>query len=62
MTEVTYQYRHRINISTSVKGVVTPDITVEVIDGSAEYCLQEAKDLYLKAQALCTEVQAADAG
>ena len=62
MAEATYKTRHRINLSTSVKGIVTPEVTVEIIDGDNDLVISLAKDFYKQAQALAAEVQAADAG
>tara|TARA_Y100000310_G_scaffold337747_2_gene425628 strand:+ start:242 stop:427 length:186 start_codon:yes stop_codon:yes gene_type:complete len=57
MAEATYKTRHRINISTSVKGVITPEVTVELIDDTEGLLIIQAKDLYEKAQKLCAELQ-----
>ncbi len=71
MSEITYKTRHRLNLSTSTKGIVTPEITVELIDGSMEDLIEQARYLYGNAQELAAEleqrvngaeVQAADAG
>ncbi len=45
MTETNYKVRHRVNFSVSVKGIVTPNVTVEKIDGTKEETLKEAKEL-----------------
>ena len=49
MPEQTYKIRHRVNFSVSVKGIVTPDVTVEIYDGTQDAVLKEATDLLTKA-------------
>ena len=39
MTEVNYKKRVRLNVSTSVKGVKTYDLTVEMLDEEEEVVL-----------------------
>ena len=39
MTEVNYKKRVRLNVSTSVKGVKTYDVTVEMMDEEEEVIL-----------------------
>lgn len=46
------EIRRRINFSTSVKGVVTPEITVETINGTREESLKEAEELYKEASSI----------
>jgi len=38
-----FRVRHRVNFSVSVKGVVTPDVTVEMINSTKEEVIEEAK-------------------
>jgi len=45
--EQTYKTRHRINISTSVKGIKTYDVTVEMVDSTKEEVLAESDALVL---------------
>ena len=47
--EQSYKIRRRVNYSTSVKGIVTADITVEMIDGTQDEVIKEAKELLDKA-------------
>ena len=48
--DTNYKKRVRVNFSTSVKGVVTPDITIECLDPlKAEDVLKEAEELHIKA-------------
>ena len=49
MNEQTYKVRTRVNFSVSVKGIVTPDITYELIDGSTEDTIKGATELLDKA-------------
>jgi len=46
MTEANYKKRVRINFSKSVKGIITPDVTVEMIDETNETVLAEAKKVF----------------
>lgn len=41
--------RRRVSFSTSVKGIVTPEVTVEYLNGSKEETLNEAEDLLKEA-------------
>jgi len=43
--EQNYKTRHRVNVSTSVRGVKTFDCTVEVMDGSVDDVLAESDKL-----------------
>jgi len=43
--EVSYKKRTRVNFSTSVKGIVTPDVTFEGIDMDNEDVIIEATKL-----------------
>ena len=45
--EQTYKTRHRINISTSVKGIKTYDVTVEMVDSTKEEVLEESDAIVL---------------
>ena len=45
METITYKTRKRVNFSVSVKGVVTPDCTVEGFDMTNESILSEAASL-----------------
>ena len=45
MTEVNYKTRRRVNVSTSVKGVKTYDVTVEITDGTNDEVLAESDKL-----------------
>jgi len=45
MSEVNYKTRRRVNVSTSVKGVKTYDVTVEILDGTNEEVLAESDKL-----------------
>ena len=45
MSEQNYKIRHRVNFSVSVKGVITPDVTAELIDGNKEAAVKEAAEL-----------------
>ena len=58
MVEATYKTRHRINIATSVKGIITPEVTVEIIDGTVVQVAEEVERLYVEAQLMCAELQA----
>lgn len=49
MIEQTYKKRTRVSFSTSVKGVVTPEVTVEVLDSDNDGVLCEAVELLDKA-------------
>ncbi len=51
----TYKKRIRVNYSVSVKGIVTPDITVEMIDTDKEEVLKEAKELLEEALKIAKE-------
>lgn len=53
--EQSYKKRIRVNYSMSVKGIVTPDITVEMIDTDKLEVLTEAKDILVLAQAVAKE-------
>ena len=53
--EQQYKLRHRVNFSVSVKGVVTPDCTAEVIDGTIDQTIKEAKELLEKAMKVAQE-------
>lgn len=46
--EQNYKTRHRVNISTSVKGIKTYDATVELIDSSVEEVLAESDKLIVQ--------------
>jgi hypothetical protein len=46
----TYKKRTRVNVSTSVKGIITPDVTVEMIDATNEEVIAEVTSLYKEAQ------------
>lgn len=50
--EQTYRIRRRINFSQSVKGVITAEITCEMIDSTREELLIEAGLLLKEAQEL----------
>ena len=41
--------RYRVNFSCSVKGVITPEVTFELTNGSKDEVLREAEDLLDKA-------------
>ena len=47
--EQNYKIRRRVNFSVSVKGIVTPDITTEMIDGTQEEIMKESSELLEKA-------------
>ena len=49
MSEQNYKIRRRVNFSVSVKGIVTPDCTTEIIDGTQDEIMKEAEDLLDKA-------------
>jgi predicted HTH domain antitoxin len=49
--ENSYNNRRRVNVSTSVKGIVTFDATVELIDCTNEQVVAEIKDLVTKLKA-----------
>lgn len=53
--EVSYKKRLRVNFSVSVKGIVTPDITCELVDGTKEDVLKEAKELLDEAMKIAKE-------
>lgn len=44
--------RTRINFKTSVKGIVTPDVTLEMINSTNDSVIVEMEDLYSKAKKL----------
>jgi len=48
--EQTFTKRIRISLNTSVKGIITPNITVEMIDTDKETVLKEVKELFLLTQ------------
>ena len=48
MPEVEVRSRHRINISTSVKGIKTYDCTVELVNATIEEVLAESDKLVLE--------------
>ena len=50
-----YSVRHRVNFAMSVKGIVTPDITVEMIDKTKEEVVKEAGELLVLAQQIAKE-------
>lgn len=52
MEETKYQTRRRVNFSTSVKGVVTCDVTVELMDATNEDIIREADNLLIEALAV----------
>lgn len=41
----TYKKRFRVNFSVSVKGIVTPDVTAELLDSTGKETLDEATKL-----------------
>lgn len=41
--------RRKISFSTSVKGIVTPEITIEMTNGTQQEILNEAEDIYKEA-------------
>jgi len=43
--EQNYKKRTRVNFSVSVKGVVTPDCTIEILDSDNETVIKEATAL-----------------
>ena len=45
MTEASYKSRHRIEVSTSVKGIHTYSCTVELVDATREQVLEESAKL-----------------
>lgn len=45
MAEVEVKTRHRVNVSTSVKGIKTWDYTVELVNGTIEETLAESDRL-----------------
>ena len=45
MPEQNYSTRHRVNFSVSVKGVITPDVTAELVNGTKEDTVKEAAEL-----------------
>jgi len=47
--EITYKKRTRVNFGVSVKGIVTPDVTVETFNDDTEDTLKEATELLDKA-------------
>jgi len=51
-----YKKRTRVNFSTSVKGIITPDVTVEMFDASNEEIIKEVNVLYKLAQASAKEM------
>ena len=53
--EQTYSKRYRVNFAVSVKGVITPDCTAEVIDGTIDQTITEAKELLEKAMKVAQE-------
>ena len=53
--EINYKIRHRVNFAVSVKGIVTPDITAEVINGTQDQVIKEAKELLEKAMKIAQE-------
>ena len=55
MTEQNYRVRHRVNFSVSVKGIVTPDVTAELVDSTKEETLKEAEELLNKALEIARE-------
>ena len=58
--EQTYKIRHRVNFSVSVKGIVSPDVTAEVIDGTIDQTIKEAKELLEKAMQVAEEKSASN--
>ena len=53
--EINYKKRIRVNFSVSVKGIVTPDITCEMIDTDKDIVLKEAGDLLVSALVVAKE-------
>lgn len=53
--EVNYKKRYRVNFSQSVKGIITCDTTVELIDGTQDEVIKEAKELLTKAMEIAKE-------
>ena len=51
-----YKKRTRVNFSTSVKGVITPDVTIEMFDASNEEIITEIEQLYKLAQSKANEM------
>ena len=47
--EKEYKIRHRVNFSQTTKGQITCDVTAEIIDGTQEEVIKEAKELLQKA-------------
>lgn len=37
--------RYRVNFSSSVKGIISPEVTVELVNGTKEDALKEAEEL-----------------
>ena len=54
-TTENFKVRHRVNFATSVKGVVTCDITAEMINSTKEEIIKEAKELLVLAQQVAKE-------
>ena len=46
----TFTTRHRVKFTQSTKGVVSPEVTIELFDSSTEETIKEAVDLFEKAQ------------
>ncbi len=53
--EQTYKVRHRVKFSVTSKGVVSPEVSVEMIDNDKIKVLTEAKELLVLAQAIARE-------
>lgn len=50
-----FKVRHRVNFSTSVKGIVTCDVTAELTNSTKEQVVKEAGDLLVMAQMIAKE-------
>ena len=51
-----WKKRTRVNLSTSVKGVVTPDVTIEMLDADNEQVLLNLENLYSGARDIAVRI------